>query len=673
MEDAAHLARATALSSLAIVKVNWDRSSQSYADSFVPFVVAAVGGADGSTDTQGVRDRISNQFGLQIPDAVVGSLLDRASRQGLIDKVSGRKFLCNQKSVEAAAALEERGITLARRRRALVTALEREIDTAGLDASGGVGEAALLKFIELHSVPLLSRLLRGSTESLPGSTDANLEFIVAQFVVRVIEADPDLADYLADVVKGSMLSASLYAAGNGEVERKFKDTTLFLDTPLVLKVLGHEGKLAARPVRELVEMAHASGARVACFMHSVQEVRGVLHGVAEVLRTGGRPGAVRGVLANALQAGYGASDILEIVGSLESDLRTSRIDVIVRPDHEEALTVDEVSLRDSLGDAIKYAHQSALDHDLDSLTAIHRLRRGRRVEQVERCAAVLVTDNSSLVRVSHRFFASSEAAAIGPAVLDHNIATLLWAKRPSVAPDLPVSQILADSLALLDPGPMVWRAYMDQIDLLQRRAEISPNEVTELRFSIEAHRSLMEKTFGEPGRVTAATVKDTLEASREAAVRPERLARANAEALASQERLRAAETRRVADGLNDELASSRSELDKMARSIAKLEGREADRKRSVEQRGRREAKWIKNLIVSAVMIVAVLSYLSAGWADWPAWATLALRVVGGVFGLLSLVAFVIGGSVKVVVERFDRPLTDWRVRRLANRAFLDLE
>lgn len=663
---------ATALSSLAIVKVNWDQGSQSYSDSFVPFVVTVVGRAREPIDAQTARDLVKAQFGLQIPDAVVASLMHRAVRQGLLSKQPQRRFSCNESGNVMVAAFEERIVILARRRKGLVVALEREIRNAELEASSEDTESTLLQFIEVHSVPLLSRLLRGDSPSILTHQREGLEYVVAQFVVRVIEESPELADYLSDVVKGSMLSASLYAVGNGEVERKFRSTTLFLDTPLLLKVLGHEGELAGRPVRELVDMAYESGARVACFEHSLQEARGVLHGVAEVLRGGSRPPAIRGVLANYLQLRGSASDVLEKVGSIETDLRRLRVEVFTRPEHETALTVDESALLDQLGEAIRYSNQSALTHDVDSLTSIHRLRRGRRVEQIERSGALLVTDNMALVHTAQRFFGAHEGASVGPAILDHNVATLLWAKRPHVAPDLPVRQILADSLALLDPGPSMWRSYMDQIDDLRKRSEISANDVTELRFSIESHRALMEKTRGEPRRVSATTVRAALDASRAALAKPERDARARAEEAAQAERQRAETERGRAEGLAETLDSSNADIAKLEQAVAAMTERDEQRKTQIGARGRAEARLLVKAVLISLTALGVASVMLPNWVELDGFAGGLVRWGGIVLGVLSVSTLVFGGSVGAFIRKLEDPIAAWRTRSLAGKAFVDI-
>lgn len=654
------------LTSLAIVKVNWDNNSQSYSDSFVPFVVAGLHALGVPSGASAVRDQIAASFGLQLPDGVVSNLLDRSRRSGYASQDSGRAYHLTEKGGSFSERFREQSVILNRRRNRLVAALMADGSALGRELTPDGAEDALLGFIELHSAPLLAGLVRGDVSAIPRIQQEGLEYLVAQFVVRVIEGEPELAQYLADVVKGSMLSASLYAVGAGEVDRRFRSTILFLDTPLILKALGHEGERSARPVLELIDLAREAGAAVACFEHSVQEARGVLHGVADVLKGGRRPPTMRGVLAHYLEINSSSSDALERIGSMDEDLSNLRIAVRERPPHERDLTVDEGALRVALESAIRYTRPSAIDHDLDSLTAVHRLRNGRRVEQVERCRAALVTDNTSLVSAAQRFFRDQEGASIGPALLDHNVTTLLWVKRPQAAPDLPLRQILADSYALLDPGPAMWRAYMDKIDALRDRAEISPADVTELRFSMEAHRALMDQTGGDSSRVSRAVVQASLAASRDAAAAPEREGRLVAEAEVRDERRRAQD-------LGDSLAEASRGVAELRASLAEMEGRVNSQRAAIASRAARDVR--RGLLAGLTIAIAigVASVLMPAIPGIPPALAGVLRAVGSVITLAGVVTLVLGGSIRSLAARVESPLTRHRIASLERRAFLEPE
>lgn len=657
---------ASALVSLAIVKVNWDKASRGYSDSFMPFVAVALDACASSTSADEVRDQVASEFSIRLPQSVVLNLLERASHQGFAKREGRRRFSGTDRARSLRSELLDQRATLARRRNALVDVFVSNARDVGVELNAGDAERMLLRFIELHSAPLLAGILRGDASGVPGIESESEEFLAARFIVRVLEREPQVSDYLGDVVKGSMLAASLYSTAPGELQRKFRSTTLYLDTPLLLKALGHEGELAAVPVREMLSLARASSAHVACFEHSLHEIEGVLHGVADVLATGRRPPAVRGVLAHYLSDGASSSDVLEKIALVEERLGAIDIHVVPRPPHERDVTIDELALRAALMSRVHYSSGPAVDHDIDSLTAIHRLRGGMRVEQVERSRAVLVTDNAGLVATAARFFRSNEGAVVGPAILDHNLTTLLWAKGSQGAPELPVNQILADAYALLNPGPAMWRAYMDQIDQLSRRGEVTAEQVTELRFSMEAHRAVVADTGGDSTKVTKSVVMNALETARQAASAPERRAREVAEAETERQR-------ELAGSLADSVAAAASEAAQLREHVRALEARAERQDRSIDKQATRDVRRGTRIALVVLALVGIASVLTAQFDVVSGPVARGLRIGGLVFAVLGLVSLVFGGSLKAVFDRFEAPLVRSRARWLRRRLHLTEE
>jgi hypothetical protein len=214
--------------------------------------------------------------------------------------------------------------------------------------------------------------------------------------------------------------------------------------------LGYAGKEIAQPALELLGLVRELGARLACFDHTVTELQGVLGGIANGLRNPRRRAALTlsRVEEHFVREGLGPSDIEVFLNTVERDLRTLGINVRPTPRYEEHLGVDEPALEDLLQAEVGYQNQNARRHDLDALTAIWRLRHGQAQRRLETCRAIFVTTNAPLVRAARRFFAAGYDGFTWPlAVLDHDLATVAWLKRPLQAPDLPRKQIIADCYA----------------------------------------------------------------------------------------------------------------------------------------------------------------------------------------------------------------------------------
>ena len=82
-----------AISSLAIVKVNWDAEKKDYIQNFVPFIVALIKKKRYSIiEIDAVRNDFQDEFGLVIPFHPMITILERVRRQGYIKKNQQGKY-----------------------------------------------------------------------------------------------------------------------------------------------------------------------------------------------------------------------------------------------------------------------------------------------------------------------------------------------------------------------------------------------------------------------------------------------------------------------------------------------------------------------------------------------------------------------------------------------------
>jgi len=159
-----------------------------------------------------------------------------------------------------------------------------------------------------------------------------------------------------------------------------------------------------------------------------------------------------------------------------------------------------------------YKNPKALDRDVDSISAIMRLREEKYYPAIEECKALFVTTNYDLARISRQFYyKESDFHTVCPCLTDGVLTNLLWLKKPTKAPDLPRKRIIADCYAATQPSEHLWNLYLTEIDKLEQDKQVTPDEYYSLRHSLEAKSALMELTYGEEEGFTRGTVQEILE------------------------------------------------------------------------------------------------------------------------------------------------------------------
>ncbi|WP_247040737.1 hypothetical protein [Arthrobacter rhizosphaerae] len=669
------------LASLAIIKANWDYSQESYVDNFLPFFLDAVKNVDGQPLSAPIaKTHIRERFGIDIPEGVLSTLSRRAVIKGYGRRENGN-FIPDMDKLAHIRDLGRQKADYLRKQSALVNELVRfSADRFQHELTVEEAEDALLNHIEEHSVPILGAVMKGAPYDARAESRAgrHSEYVVNAFISQVVSSMPESFDHLETVVKGSMLAVSLYLPNNSELGKRFDRTSLYLDAPVLLKALGYEGDDAKDAAKDLIALSRAAGAGIACFEHSVNEVKGILDRSAAKALNGGFNGAHRRATDAYFDSeGLSASDILLLSQRLEEDVTGLGISIQQRPVASAELTIDELALEELMETDITYSSRDSLLNDLDSLTAVHRIRGGRSSARLETCRALLVTTNGGLARVGRSFFVHAGDHEWPPALTDHHLATLVWLKKPQAAPSLPRRQILADCFAALEPGGRVWDRYLEEIDRLGSRGKASENDLMLLRYSTEAQRSLMDRTMGNADQVTAETVADILqkvkssilastEAERDAAFQTAKQARgalADAElSLRDKDAILTAE-REAKQTAEDHAARLEGRLDR-------LEAADRNRRVAASTKAKRRATLVYRIALAFCGAVLVLSAVATFLPDGiiPGWGKPAVPYSLAFSGLGGVVTLMWGGSIKGTAGSLRRRLEN----RLEAKYFSEL-
>jgi hypothetical protein len=637
-----------------MLKVFWD-SGRDYIENFVPFVVEAVRAADhDEISLPEIQDGIYQEFGLRIPQGALKTILKRVAHRNLLTR--GQGIYRRTEALRQSKPLMVGRENCLRQQSALVSKLVdfcRERHKVSWTTEQA--EGALLSYLTERSTPILAAAVEG-TRIVDKKTDVeNADFLVSSFVLFTNASDPEGFGFLETITKGNLLANVLLYPNLGDVGRKFDKTSIFLDSRIIIQAMGLTRPALHAATRELLELAYGQNARFACFGHTLDEIRRILEACLHVLRN---PSRVRrgygGALDYFIETGATPSDVQLVTNRLAHSLASLRIRIEEKPKHEKSLGVDERRLQTILQTDVGYHSEDALLHDLESLTAIHRLRRGDVPQSLENCGAIFVTSNGSLARASARFSFEEYGGARGAVplcMLDHTIETLVWLKTPIQAPDLPRNRIIADCYAALNPSDLLWRAYLNEIDRLRQSGQISEEDYYLLRFSGDARRALMDLTFGDHDAFSEGTVEEVLER-----------AKANARAEI-EERLQAETEKRQAA---ERQIAVKEEKEKAQTALVR--GR-------LEYMGTIVGKWVtRGILTVAFVLMGLGIYLTLpkpfpemnnGWIKFIAPALILLVAILTVFHLIF------GTTVQSLVHRLEIRISR-RMEGLLTR-FLGLE
>lgn len=502
------------ISAVSILKVNHDQDLE-FVHTFLPYVghCLAKSGAEvvGLND---VRTAMEREFGLGVPPDTLVTLLHRLEAKGLVAEDHGVYRPVHERLREW--RLDEARAAMLDEHRALVVALRGFAQHGfGIEWSEREAREALGAYLDSHSASVVTAAISG--RALPQVSAASThrqEFVVHRFVAATRTRDAAQFSALEKVTKGHMLLDAMYFSGSADAAPPLAGVEVYLDGPFLMKALGLAGRELEAPTRDLLRMLADQGALSRCFEHTVQEIQDVIEAAAA---NAGKPltGRHGDVVAYLLSQGESRSSLLLRARKLPHELLEKGVQPVPTSSADPSSIVDEERLEQLLEKNVSYRRKAALQRDVDSLTAVARIRRGRHHRQLAKSGAVFVTDNGGVFKAALRLL---DGTRVGPAVplclLARPFTTLVWLQRPSSAPDLPREQLIADAFAANNPPDVFWEAYVEEIEQLKRTGNVSDDDAMFLRVSKEASEALRDVAYGEAEAVNDNAVLDALHRAR---------------------------------------------------------------------------------------------------------------------------------------------------------------
>lgn len=599
----------SSLVSLAILKVNLDRGNLEYLDYLRPFVLEAIRASATNvvTDTQ-VREYLKDMFGLLIPSRAVLLTLKRLARSGILKRAHGQYKVVGplpDTGFAATKAKAERHIG------SVITELIRFSErTIAPFSSRDTALDALLAFLNEFSIDCLRVYLQGT--ALPAvQTDDKSLVVVSRFVRELAENSPERFDSFMVVVQGHMLANALLCPDLATLPKTFRGLIVFLDTPIVIRVLGLEGEARQMSSNETLQLIRKLGATTAIFSHTRDEVEGVIRGAAEHIQRADGRGAV---VTEARKAKRSKSDFVLKAEKLDDSLVQQRIEVRRTPRYSTELQIGEEEFEDALNDEVRYFNPRAREFDINSVRSIYVLRKGTVPRSLEKARAVLMTSNSAFAHAAWKYGARFESSrSVSAVVTDFSVANIAWLKAPMGAPELPAKEILAYCYAALQPSEGLLNALLKEADRLEGEGEISARDHMLLRVSVHTHDVLMDYTLGETAELSSSRVSDIVGELTSEIQREERERR-------EEEEKRHAETRATLGGYSTREGAIKKRWFWLARRVG----------------------WVVAVLCDALLLSAIASsyfiglLLPASSARWLQWLPLIIIAVIVSFGLVAI-------------------------------------
>ena len=307
---------------------------------------------------------------------------------------------------------------------------------------------------------------------------------------------------------------------------KLRSLNLYIDTPLILALLGFSGDFKKSAFEEFICILNEEHVNLKILETTRREVDNILDGCLKILESGKEIEEEKAslTLRHCIRYGITASDLeLKIVG-LDDLLNKYGIVGSKLPDYipNKQFQIDEEELKQTIIDVYKSNKpdyiispwkEKTIERDVKVLSGIYRFRQGDKPRSLRDAKNLFLTSNAALAFASRKYEQKecNDSMVIPTCLTDVFVSTFIWLQSPQKTYTLNEKKFLADCFASIQPSEALIKAFLAEVDKLKNNNQIGLDDYYLLRSTRVAMNMLEERTLGDPEFINGETVSDILD------------------------------------------------------------------------------------------------------------------------------------------------------------------
>ena len=496
-----------------LVKTLYEQGKD-YIDSFWPFVLKVMPRDETTLSLSAIQKGIRDNFGLDIPQYSLKSIITRAKRKGHMIQKGGR-FWLTAKGDNYLDSLEPES-TVQRRINDLLEDIRNYLnEQLGLSLTLSGTYDIVLSFIHDNIGPLLEFCNPDSSIIEPGlSKEGNSRYngVLVNYFEIAKQRKPDHYHTLADIVYGSVIATVASNRDVARINKKFARTTIFLDSNYLFSLLELRFSEFTKPAKELLNLLESYKFELRAFDFTVDEI-------VRVLRRYSReqhlfvPGIqVNSILSNLKNQGFTTEDVREFIAKIED--RIWELGVRIEPTAVELKNYKPP--KDEYRAKLSYYKPNqdlrAQNHDLAVIEKIKEIRKTPKRE-IENSRALFLTSDLKLSRFNFVEMSHREKATICEVIPDRLLTNILWLKNPTIMKDIPMKSIIAIHSHEMFIDRRIWRRFCEIIKRLKQKERINDKDISMLFYDHRIEKVLEVYDGSETDKITPNIILEQIQSA----------------------------------------------------------------------------------------------------------------------------------------------------------------
>lgn len=309
----------------------------------------------------------------------------------------------------------------------------------------------------------------------------NTDYVTASFISHIHKTNNATLKHFERFVKGMLLANYLCFADKIGKKKDYKSITVYIDTPIIVGLLGFNGKQTQSSQQEFISLLSDIGINIQVFDITVKETEQLLCAWRDDLKKKNFRRFNTKTLEMLRRSGYDAERLDTEVKLLTSSIEKLGFAIQYGFRVNQRFQCDEVALEESIASSFKESKN--LTHDTICISRIHNMREGKLAKDLDQKLPIFVTPNTRLVNVANKFFKDEIPESFIPLIVSEQWMTaMFWLKRPELFGDLPMEQVISSAYGLLYKDDNFWASFVKKLKGLEKQGKITEDDFVLVRW-----------------------------------------------------------------------------------------------------------------------------------------------------------------------------------------------
>ena len=503
-----------------------------FISSYIPFVASLICEEDYHIiDVDSIVEAFSARYGFKIP---------RLPMISILQKCTSKKFIT--KTPEGYTV--DKKIVLQYRFKADIKneALKYDTIISQLQLYAETNYSKKLDDITAHDV-FLSFLEKNSAKTITFKFSEYTEeerkskqnmYIVSEFIANSAKTDYSLFSLIKEISFAHMMASAITYSLDIEQNSKsanpntsFKNLTLYLDTPFILRLLGLNTDEMQVSSSEFMDELKSNDVKFKVFGHTYDEalriVRDCEYWIENPLYEAKYASLA---LRNFVSKKFTKVDVSMFISNFQNKLAEHNIEIddLDYYHHSfKAKQINELLIRDHIISTYKQNNANfdeqkkafSIDCDVRSISHILKLWPQRKFRSYFDATCLFLTTNSTLSYATRKYTSKNHSSAmhnVYPCVTDVFLGTVIWLNSPiDKIEDFNQKKLLADCMAAISPSEELIKKLSESIEAMHSNSQISSRDYYLLKLRAYSQDYLQKKTLNDENAFNDKITEEILE------------------------------------------------------------------------------------------------------------------------------------------------------------------